>query len=328
MNTERLKKMPKIKIIFMGTPDFAVPVLKVLHEKYDVVLAVTRADKPKGRGKKMSVTPVKETAEALGIPVVTPESVKTPEFTELLRSYNADIFVTCAYGKILPQSVIDVPPMGIVNVHASLLPKYRGAAPIWRVILNGETETGVTTMLTDIGMDTGKILLSEKIEIGHEMTTGELHDKLSEIGASLIVKTIDGLADGSITPVAQDDSLACYSPMVSRADGAIDWNCGAETVHNKVRGCNPFPGAFAELNGEKIKIIKTVTGKICDENCVPGTVTNSAPDGIDVCCGDGKILTIKEIQGNSSRAMSVRDYLNGHKIQKGEIFGNGDKGEN
>lgn len=318
-------KNKNLKVIFMGTPDFAVPVLKTLSEYYTVVAVVTKIDKPKGRGNKLTPSPVKELALELGIDVLQPENVRTDEFYDVLCSYGADLFVTAAYGKILPVRIIDIPKYGCINVHASLLPYYRGAAPIWRVIMNGEKETGVTTMFTDEGMDTGDILLAEKCPIDDFMTVGELYDKLSEMGSGLIVKTIDGLIDGSVTRTPQEHDKATYAPMVEKEDGNIDWGAEAGSIHNVVRGTNPFPTAFTYLDGERIKIWKTCVIKDFDkkdDNLSPGTVINVSKEGIDVSAGNGGIVRILELQGNSSKRMTVRDYLNGHKIDCGKIFKN------
>ncbi|MBE7065432.1 MAG: methionyl-tRNA formyltransferase [Ruminococcaceae bacterium] len=310
----------------MGTPDFAVPVLRILAEKYTVVAVVTKIDKPKGRGNKLTPSPVKELALELGIDVLQPENVRTDEFYEDLCGYGANLFVTAAYGKILPVKIIEIPKFGCINVHASLLPYYRGAAPIWRVIMNGEKETGVTTMFTDEGMDTGDILLAEKCAIDEDMTVGELYDKLSEMGSDLIVKTIDGLLDGSVVRTPQDHDKATYAPMVEKEDGNIDWDSDANDIHNVVRGTNPFPTAFTYLDGERIKVWKTCvikkSGKESADNVCPGTVIGVSKDGIDVSTGSGGIVRILELQGNSSKRMSVRDYLNGHKIDCGKIFKN------
>ena len=319
-------KNKNLKVIFMGTPDFAVPVLETLAENYTVVAVVTKVDKPKGRGNKLTPTPVKELAVKLGIDVLQPENVRTDEFYEALTSYDADVFVTAAYGKILPVRVIEAAKYGCINVHASILPYYRGAAPIWRVIMNGEKETGVTTMFTDEGMDTGDILLAEKCEIDNDITVGELYDKLSAMGAELIIKTIDGLLDGSVTRTPQNHEKATYAPMVEKEDGNIDWSADAKDIHNVVRGTNPFPTAFTYLDGDRIKVWKTCVIKPsdgeCDTDVCPGTVIGVSKDGIDVSAGRGGIIRILELQGNSSKRMPVRDYLNGHKIDCGEIFKN------
>lgn len=317
-------KNKDLKVVFMGTPDFAVPVLETLYKNYNVVAVVTKVDKPKGRGNKLTPTPVKELALKLGIDVLQPENVRTDEFYETLKGYGADVFVTAAYGKILPVNIIDLPAYGCINVHASLLPYYRGAAPIWRVIMNGETETGVTTMFTDEGMDTGDILLVERCIINDDMTVGELYDRLSDMGSDLIVKTIDGLLDGSIVRIPQDHDKATYAPMVEKEDGNIDWSLDAKSIHNLVRGTNPFPTAFTYLDSERIKIWRTHVEDrqvVNSDKMCPGTVIDVSKDGIDVLTGDG-VIRILELQGNSSKRMSVRDYLNGHKIGSGKIFKN------
>ncbi len=325
LNTERQKKdNMSLKVVFMGTPDFAVPVLHALNNNFDVVGVVTKADKPKGRGNKMAMCPVKEAALALNIPVLSPESVRTEDFEKELSSFGADIFVTAAYGKILPENILALPKMGCVNVHASILPYYRGAAPLWRVVLNGEKETGVTTMLTDIGMDTGDILLCEKLEISEDMTTGDVHDAMSELGARIIVDTLNGLVKGEIKPVPQDHEKATYAPMVDREDGRIKWSSGCRNVHNTVRGCNPFPGAFSFLDGEKIKIWKTL---ICRDKSVlvkagelaSGTVISASDKGITVSTGDGAVI-ITELQRESSKRMAAGPFLNGRPIAVGSIF--------
>lgn len=306
--------MSKTKIVFMGTPEFALPVLDALAENFDVVAVVTKPDAPTGRKQIMTESPVKARAKERGLFVLCPEKVKTPEFTEELAAFDADLFVTCAYGKILPKSVLDLPKYGCVNVHASLLPKYRGAAPLWRCVLNGETETGVTTMLTDVGMDTGDILLSEKIAITDDMTTGDVHDALSEIGAELIIKTIGGLLRGEIKPIKQNDEEATYAPMIDRDDGRINFAASCAGVHNIVRGCNPFPGAFGILkSGEKIKIWKTEKRE--DVDGTPGKILEQDKNGILVACGKGAIL-IKELQTDGAKRMKASDFINGHKLSE------------
>lgn len=316
-----------LKIVFWGTPDFAVPILKELDGRYGVAAVVTRADRPKGRGNKMVPPPVKEEAEKRGIPVLQPESVRTEEFAAELAAFHADLFVTAAYGKILPERILGLPRLGCVNVHASLLPRYRGAAPLWWAILNGETESGVTTMLTDAGMDTGDILLARKLPIGENMTTGELGEALSRLGAELITETIDGLLGGSIRPVPQRGEEATYAPMIGRETGRIRWERSAREIHNTVRGCDPFPGAFSFLNGEKIKIWKT---EVCPESdagqrqtlrpdVCPGTVLSAKGDDLLVATGSG-VLRILELQGESAKRMKTRAYLSGHPIPEGSAF--------
>lgn len=310
-----------LRIAFMGTPDFAIPTLKALCDNYTVVCAVTKVDKPKGRGNKMTPPPVKTFALEQGIPVLQPESVKTEAFVEELSSYHADLFVTCAYGKILPQSVLDIPKLGTINVHASILPKYRGAAPLWHCVINGEKEVGVTTMYTDIGMDTGDILQIEKIPLGPDTTMGEVHDALSELGGRIIITTIEALRNGTLTRTPQKHEEATYAPMVSKEDGIIDWNRTADEIHNLVRGMNPFPAASTTLMDEKLKIF--VTEKLAGNshgNAAPGTVTAAGAQGIEVATGNG-VIVIKELQGPSAKRMTAGAYLNGHPIKEGTVLG-------
>ena len=310
-----------LRIAFMGTPEFALPTLTALCDNYTVVCAVTKADRPKGRGNKMTPPPVKELALARNVPVLQPESVRTEAFIRDLASYQADLFVTCAYGKILPKEVLDLPRLGTINVHASILPKYRGAAPLWHCVINGEKEVGVTTMYTDIGMDTGDILQIEKIPLGPDTTMGEVHDLLSAMGGRLIIRTVDALLAGTLAATPQDPDKATYAPMVSKEDGIIDWSRPSEAIHNLVRGMNPFPTASTTLRGEPLKIFVTQRlPEISVSQTVPGTVLAAGAQGIDVATGDGA-LRILELQGPSSKRMSAGAYLNGHPIKEGTVLG-------
>ena len=314
------KTKKDLKIIFMGTPDFAVPSLKALIKSCTVVAVVTRPDSPQGRGHKMAPPPVKVVAEEAGIPVLQPKKVKTDEFPDALKAFGADMFVTCAYGRILTQKVLDVPPMGTVNIHASILPKYRGAAPLWWQVINGEQEVGVTTMLTDIDMDTGDILLTDSIPLEENATMGEVHDRLSEMGAELIIKTIDGMLDGSIIPAPQNHDEATYAPTISKEDGKIDWTAPAKTIHNLVRGMDPFPAAWTTLDGQIVKIFGT---KYTDSQSgqEPGTVLGiSSGGGIEVAAGSGTVI-IGELQSAGTRRMDWRSYINGRPIPPGKVFG-------
>lgn len=309
-----------MRIVFMGTPDFAVPTLNMLTEhrdKYEVVCVVTKPDMPKGRNYRMTPPPVKEAALAAGIPVLQPEQVKTEEFREELAQYRPDLIVTAAYGKILPRQILEIPPLGCINVHASLLPKYRGAAPLWHAVINGEAESGITTMMTDVGMDTGDILMTDRIPIGENMTMGELHDALAALGAVTLQKTLDALEAGTLTRTPQNDADASYAPMVERETGKIDWTHSAREIHNLVRGTNPFPVSFAYDNsGERVKIWRTeLTGLPLPAGAEPGDVTELSKNGILVAAGDG-LLRITEIQGLSSKKMTAGEYINGHKITK------------
>lgn len=305
----------------MGTPEFAVPSLDMLlKEGYDVVAVVTQPDKPKGRGNKMALPPVKEYALKHGIEVLQPEKVKTEEFACAIRKINPDLLVTAAYGKILPKSVLDIPQFGCINVHGSLLPKYRGAAPIQWSIINGEEKTGITTMFTDVGMDTGDMLLKGELEITEDMTGGELHDRLSLLGAEVLKKTLDKLKDGTIERVRQSDTEATYACMMTKDTGLIDWTKSSKEVHNLVRGTNPWPGAYTYYKGQKMKIWMTSVISGDKHGLKPGTICKASRDGIDIACGEGK-LNIKEVQFESCRRMCVEDYICGHKMDEGEMLG-------
>ena len=305
----------------MGTPEFAVPSLDILlKEGYEVVAVVTQPDKPKGRGNKMSVSPVKEYALKHGIEVLQPERVKTSDFAEKIKKINPDLMVTAAYGKILPKSVLDVPKYGCINVHGSLLPKYRGAAPIQWSIIDGEKVTGITTMFTDVGMDTGDMLIKGEIEITEYMTAGELHDKLSVLGAEVLKETLRKLKDGSLERVPQSDSEATYASMMTKDTGLIDWAKSSKEIHNLVRGTNPWPGAYTYYCGEKMKIWLTSNISEDTHNLKAGTICNVGRDGIIVACGIGKLI-IKEVQFECCRRMCVEDYICGHKMDEGEVLG-------
>ncbi len=313
-----MKQAKKTKIIFMGTPEFALPVLDAIAENFDLIAVVTKPDTPKRRRNVLTPSPVKERAVQLGVPVLCPEKVKTPEFLAELSRFEADFIVTCAYGKILPQSVLDLPKQGCVNVHASLLPKYRGSAPIWRVVMDGETKTGVTTMLMDAGMDTGDMLLRKEIEIGENETMSEVHDKLAAIGAELLVETIEGLLEGRITPEKQDESEVSYAPPLTAEDEIIDFTLPAAKVHNKVRACDDNPGAYGLLEtGEKVKIWKTSVMKpeeIPESDEAPGSIVSLGKKGVAVICGEGAVL-IKELQISGAKRMDIKSFLNGHKLE-------------
>lgn len=309
-----------MRIIFMGTPDFAVPCLEMLlskPQKYEVVCVVTKPDMPKGRKMQMTPPPVKEVAIKAGVDVLQPQSVKTQEFYDEIVSYKPDLFITAAYGKILPEKILEIPKLGCINVHASLLPKYRGAAPLWHAVINGEKESGITTMMTDVGMDTGDILIADKCEITENMTMGELHDALAAMGAGTLERTLEQLEAGTLKRVPQDHDKATYSPMVNRETGKIRWSRTSREIHNLVRGTNPFPVSYAiDDAGDKVKIWKTLlTDKKKPAGVEPGYVTEASADGIFVATGDG-ILQIIEIQGSSGKRMKAGDYVNGHTVKK------------
>jgi methionyl-tRNA formyltransferase len=310
-----------LRIVFMGTPDFAMPSLDQLLEKgYQVVLVVTQPDKPKGRGKKLSMPPVKELAISHKIDVFQPNRLKSQEVMDRLKSYSPDFFVTAAYGKILPKEILDIPKFGCINVHASLLPSYRGAAPIQWSIVKGELSTGITTMLMDEGLDTGDILLKEEVKIEADMTGGELHDILASVGAKLLIKTLRDLRDGKIEAIPQDHTRASYAPLLKKEDGLIDWTKKSAEIHAGVRGFNPYPGAYTFYEGQKMRIWKTsVETELCVE-APPGTILGVSRDGVMVSTGDYAIR-IEEVQFDSCRRMCVGDYLCGNKIHEGEMLG-------
>ncbi|MEK7688705.1 MAG: methionyl-tRNA formyltransferase [Deltaproteobacteria bacterium] len=308
----------KLRIVFMGTPEFAVPSLKALIGLgEDVAAIITQPDKPKGRGKKLTTPPVREAALKYNIPVFQPEKIKDEPFITAIRNFFPDVIAVVAYGKILPKAILDIPPKGCINVHASILPKYRGAAPINWAIINGEKETGITTMLLDEGMDTGDMLLTEKVEIRNDDTASSLHDRLKYIGADLLIKTIKGIKSETIRPIPQDDSQATYAPMLKKEDGRIDWTMKTEEIKNLIRGLNPWPGAYTRWDGKQIKIFKAeVEAGVKEE---PGTVINISTEGIFVATGKG-ILLIKELQPENKNRMTASEFIKGYRIVKGQIF--------
>lgn len=294
-----------MRVIFMGTPEFAVPSLAALHEISEIVCVVTQPDKPKGRGQKLQPSPVKIFATEKNLPVLQPVKIKAPEVVAELEKFHADLIVVVAFGQILSQAVLDLPKFGCVNVHASLLPKYRGAAPVEWSLINGEKITGITTMKMDAGLDTGDMLLRREVEIGGEMILPELREKLQQIGAELIVETVQNLE--SITPVKQDDSQSNYAPMLKKDTGKIDWSKPAREIHNLVRGL--YGGAFSFIGGEKFKIWRT---KLAKQNLSAGEI-KTAGGKFFVGTGSGA-LEILEIQAPNSRKLDAGNYLRGHKV--------------
>lgn len=310
--------MSKLKTIFMGTPDFAVPCLEVLQAKTEVLAVITQPDRPKGRGHNLQASPVKQKALEYNLPVLQPEKIKTEEFTAELERLQPDLIVVVAFGQILSQRILDIPPLGCVNVHASLLPRYRGAAPIHWSIINGEKETGVTTMLMDAGLDTGDMLLKDKVTITEEMTTEELHDQLMAMGGKLLAETIDGLANGTITPEKQDDSISNYAGMLNKETGHIDWSKSAVEIHNIIRGLNSWPVAWSMKDGKNYKFWRTkVENRNSDK--APGTVVELRKNSFCLATGEG-LLEVLEIQPPSKKRMSAGDLLRGHGVAVGDIF--------
>ena len=304
----------------MGTPEFAAPSLKTLIAAgEDVAAVVTQPDKPKGRGKHLSPPPVKELALKYNIPVLQPEKIRDEAFINIIQKLRPDIIVVIAYGKILPKAILDIPPKGCINVHASLLPKYRGAAPINWAIINGEKETGITTMLMDEGMDTGDILLTERVEIQDNDTTDSVYEKLKDIGANLLIKTISGLKKGMVRPIDQDDSYATYAPMLKKEDGRIDWAIKPEEIRNLIRGMYPWPGAYTRWEGKQLKIFKAQVASEERTSEEPGVIIKTSTDGIYVATCAG-ILLITELQPENKSKMSASEFIKGYKIGKGQIF--------
>ena len=303
----------------MGTPEFAVPSLQALHEsRHEVVLVVTQPDRPRGRGRKIMPSPVKESAIRYGYDLSQPDSVKSDAFHDVIAGFRPDLLVVVAFGRVLPGRLLEFPPFKAINVHASLLPKYRGPAPIQWSIINGEKETGVTTMQMDKGLDTGNILLQQAIPISPEDTAMTLHDKLATEGACLLLETLENLTTGTLTPTAQDPAKASYVPMLKKKDGHINWEQPAENIANFIRGINPWPGAFTFCGDTRLKIYKS---KCLDKetHAAPGTVLMSFPDEILVATGKGTLL-IEELQGASGKCLLTKEYLCGCSMEAGTVL--------
>ena len=317
-----------MKIVFMGTPDFAEESLKAVYEAgYEILTVVTNPDRKQGRGMKMSVSPVKKFAEEKGLQILQPEKVRNnEEFISKIRDLKPDVICVVAYGKILPKEILDIPKIGCINVHGSLLPKYRGAAPIQWAVLNGDRETGITTMYMDVGMDTGDMILKEKVTIGDDETTGELWDRLSKIGGELLVKTLKEIENGTAKRIKQGEDFS-LAPMLDKSIAKIDWkNKTAREIKNLVRGLNPIMGAYSFVNGKKVKFWKVdvLDDKEIDtenkENLENGTVLISdAKQGLFIKAKDG-ILKVLEIQGENAKKMDIASFLRGNKIEEFEIF--------
>jgi len=303
----------------MGTPDFAVPSLQALHEsRHEIALVVTQPDRPRGRGRKIMPSPVKEAAVRFGYDLLQPESVRTPAVHELILDLKPDLLVVVAFGQILPLKTIEIPPYQAINVHASLLPRYRGAAPIQWALIKGETETGVTTMAMDAGMDTGDILLSSPVPIDSNDTAASLHDTLAKEGANLLLETIEKLLMGKIDPIPQDSTKASYAPLLKKGDGRINWELPARDIENFIRGVTPWPGAFTYCDDRRLKIYKSK--HIANETReAPGTVIVSFPDELLVATGRGALL-IEELQGASGKCMATKEYLCGCSMEPGTVL--------
>ena len=311
-----------MKIVFMGTPDFAQKSLEALYNAgHEILAVVTNIDKPKGRGMKLVESPVKEYAKSKNLTIFQPEKVrKNIEFIEQIKKLEPDVICVVAYGKILPSEILEIPKLGCINVHASLLPKYRGAAPIQWAVLNGDKTTGVTTMYMDVGMDTGDMILKQEVEIGENETTGELWDRLSIIGADLLVKTLKQIEKGTAPRIKQSDDFT-MAPMLNKEISKIDWKeKTAKQIKNLVRGLNPILGAYSYLNGKKIKFWKVEVEEDTNSNQENGTVIKANDkDGLYIKAKDG-VLKIIEIQGENAKRMNANDFLRGNKIEIGQKF--------
>lgn len=322
-----------MRIVFMGTPDFSVPALKALVKAgHQVIAVVTQPDKPKGRGKEVQMTPVKIQAMEYGIPVYQPAKVREASFVEVLKGLEADAYVVIAFGQILPKAVLELPKYGCINIHASLLPKYRGAAPIQWCVIDGERETGITTMMMDVGLDTGDMLEKAVIPIEEKETGGSLHDKLSMAGGDLILSTLKKLEEGTLVRTPQTDEGTCYAKMLTKSLGDIDWNQGAVSIERLIRGLNPWPSAYTMWNGKTIKIwaadviagreaaeFLSESGVPAETGTAPGTVVCSDKRGLVVCTGGG-LLSIRELQMEGKKRMDTPAFLRGYPIPAGDMF--------
>lgn len=308
-----------MRVIFMGTPDFAVPSLEALLTKHEVVLVVTQPDKPKGRGKKMVPTPVKACALEHGIPVLQPEKVKEPEFVEQLRSYEPDLIAVTAFGQILNEPILEMPKYGCINVHGSLLPKYRGAAPMQWSIIDGEKVTGITTMYMAKGLDSGDMLLKAEVEITDDDTFATIHDKMAVTGANLLLDTLDQLEAGTLERIPQDHDAATYAPMITKETGHIDWSKNRQDIINLIRGLNPVPAAYTIYEEEVLKIFGAVVSDVQADGAANGEIVAVVKKGFVVKCGDGCLL-ITEVQARGGKRMMTDAYLRGHAVKEGILL--------
>lgn len=310
-----------MRIVFMGTPDFSVPALKALVEAgHEVAAVVTQPDRPRGRGKELQMTPVKVQALAYGIPVYQPEKVKDPAFVEILRNLQPEVIVVIAFGQILSRDILDLPPYGCINIHASLLPKYRGAAPIQWAVIDGEKETGVTTMMMDVGLDTGDMLERTVIPLDPKETGGSLFDKLSQAGGPLILSTLEKLKAGTAVRTPQTDEDSTYAKMLTKSLGQIDWSMEAAAIERLIRGLNPWPSAYTFVHGKTLKIWDADVLKESSDGAAPGQIIRTDPHSLIVAAGEA-LLSIRELQLEGKKRMDVETFLRGYTIEKGEILG-------
>ena len=309
-----------MKVVFMGTPDFAVGTLEAIIEAgHEVVLVVTQPDKPKGRSGALQFPPVKECAVAHGIEVFQPTKIRLEENVDFLRKYEADIFVVAAFGQILPKSILDMPKYGCINVHASLLPKYRGAAPIQWAVINGDPVTGVTIQQMDIGVDTGDIIVAQELAISEDETGGGLFDKLAVVGAEACLEALEQIANGTATRTPQNHEEATHVSMISKEFGMIDWNKSAVEIERLIRGLNPWPSAYTKLDGKTFKIWKASV-KAEDTDAKPGCVCKVAKSSLEVQTGDG-VLSLEEVQLEGKKRMEADAFLRGYQVEEGTLLG-------
>jgi methionyl-tRNA formyltransferase len=309
-----------MRLVFLGTPEFAVPTLEACAEAgHEIAAVYTQPDRPKGRGQALAAPPVKEAALRLGFEVRQPLKVRAPEVVDELRALGADAMVVVGYGQIIPQSIIDLPRLGIINVHASLLPRYRGAAPVQWAIARGETRTGVTTMQIDAGLDTGAMLLKAEAEIGPEETALDLAPRLARMGASLLVETLRGLEAGTVEAVPQNNDEATLAPILKREDGLIDWSAAAAEIHNRARGFLPWPGAWTTFRGQRLQVWRARRTAL--ESAAAAGVLFSEGRRLLACCGAGEVLELLEVQVEGRKRVAAADFLNGFRLEPGERLG-------
>lgn len=315
-----------MRIVFMGTPDFAVPSLEaLLRSPHELVGVVTQPDRPKGRGQALTAPPIKVLCERERLSYLQPSKMKDPVFLEQLRAWRPDVIAVAAFGRILPPAILELPPRGCVNVHGSLLPKYRGAAPIQWAVIRGEKETGITTMLMDEGMDTGQILLQDPVAIGPEETAGELATRLAQVGGRLLVETLARLEAGTLAPQPQAHDQATMAPLLKKEDGLLDWRRPARELADQVRGLSPWPGAFTYAGPERWMLRRARPVEDAVHDRMPGTVLEAGPQGIVVAASEGA-LAITELQPADKRRMSAKEYLAGHPLRPGLVLGGGTEG--
>ncbi|MCA1796421.1 MAG: methionyl-tRNA formyltransferase [Geobacteraceae bacterium] len=307
-----------MRVVFMGTPEFAIPTFEGLIESGVRIVGVfTQPDRPKGRGRKLEASPVKQLAMEHGLPVSQPQKLRDKDAVKQLREMKPELIVVVAYGQILPQEVLDIPKHGCINVHASLLPRHRGASPINKAIMDGDPTTGVTTMCMDAGLDTGDMLVKKSLSIFPNENAGELHDRLARLGRDAMEETLARLCAGTLSPQKQDDSRSSYAPMLKKEDGLIDWSRPAASIHNQVRGLHPWPGAFTHLDGEVLKVADT---RVVDASGAPGEILKTEDQGVVVACGGGA-LQIRKLQLPGKKMLSAADFLRGVKLQDGQKLG-------